>query len=49
MNIEIDQVKSALRILYDVQNTTSAERKEANKWLEQFQKTVRFDHLIFSD
>lgn len=40
-SVDIDQVKSALSILYDVKNTTSAQRKEANKWLEHFQKTVR--------
>ena len=39
--MNIDQVKSALQILYDVKNTTPLQRKEANKWLEQFQKTVR--------
>ncbi len=41
MQADIGQVKTALGLLYNVKETTSAQRKEANRWLEQFQKTVR--------
>jgi hypothetical protein len=47
MQADIGQVKTALGLLYNVKETTSSQRKEANRWLEQFQKTVRI-WLIFS-
>jgi transportin-3 len=46
MQVDIDQVKNALTTLYDIKATTSTQRRSANKWLEQYQKTVSF---TFSD
>lgn len=46
MNQDVKQVMDALDVLFNPQQQpTPAQRKGANKWLEEYQKTVFFDTL----